>query len=253
MLKITKQDIWSLPIAHWHTLNLVELEQEIQAFPLHHFASWLLPQLVAWFGSWSIKENGKDTVILNCDTQLKRVLYLLSRVPRSLLLQKQISTPEYARFTPLIALGLKRMQNINYEFWRGYEGREWILERDLLEAVDVAVPDLGSDRLLEIRDSGLLTRSGAKAGQHKNPETTWSLSGIQGTELGTLPKLTQTMLTQCWLAHPKNRRSEMILDPLDWDTIPSALVTADIFEAAPPLPKIEPPKQLDPRKDLPWD
>lgn len=249
MLKITKQDIWELPIQHWAQLNLDELELALQADPLHPFQSWLLPQLVAWFGSWTIRDNGKDTVIHNCDTPLKRVLYALTRVPRSLLINKQIAQPEYARFTPLIALGLKRMQGVRYEFWRGFEGRERILEADLLEAIDVAVPTLGSEELLQIRDHGLLTRSGPKSGQLKNPETTWSLSGIQNTPLGGLPKLTQTMMCQCWLAHPKHRRETMILDPLDWDKMPDPLV-GEIFTVEEQKPQTSKQKI---REALPWD
>lgn len=250
MLRITKQDIWELPIEHWSGLNLGELEQALEADPLHPYASWLLPQLVAFFGSWTIRETGRDMVIHNCDTPLKRVLWMLSRIPRSLLVAKQIAQPEYARFTPLIALGLKRMQNVNYEFWRGYSEREWILEPDLLAAVDVAVPTLGSERLLQIREQGLLTRSGPKAGQLKSAESTWSLSGIQATELGELPKLTQTMLTQCWLAHPKNRRESMILDPLNWDHMPPPLHTAEIFVVEEPKPATTKQK---PTQALPWD
>ena len=250
MLRITKQDIWELPIEHWAGLNLGELEQALEADPLHPHAQWMLPQLVAWFGSWTIRENGRDMVVSNCDTKLKRVFWMLSRIPRSLLVAKQIAQPEYARFTPLIALGLKRMQNVSYEFWRGYSEREWILEPDLLAAVDVAVPTLGSERLLEIREQGLLTRTGPKAGQLKSAESTWSLSGIQSTELGELPKLTQTMLTQCWLAHPKNRRESMILDPLNWDHMPPPLTTAEIFTVEQPKPTTTKQK---PTQALPWD
>ena len=249
MLRITKQDIHHLPIEHWAQLNLDELEQALEADPLHPFASWLLPQLVAWYGSWTLTSDGKSTVIQNCGTPLKRVLYMLSRVPRSLLVHKQIAQPEYARFTPLIALGFKRMQGVPYEFWRGFEGRDFILEQDLLAAIDVAVPTLGSARLLEIREQGLLTRTGPKAGQLKSAESTWSLGGIQNTELGDLPKLTQTMLCQCWLAHPKNRRSEMILDLLDWDRMPEPLV-GEIFTVEEQKPQTTKQK---PTQALPWD
>ena len=250
MLKITKQDIHYLPIEHWSGYTIQQIEDAAQVDPLHPLALWLLPQLVAWFGSWTVLENGRDMVIHNCDTPLKRVLYMLSRVNRSTLVKSQSSAPQYGTFTPLIALGLKRMQGISYEFWRGFQGREWILEPRLLEAVDQSCPDLGSDRLLEIRTQGLTARTGAKAGQLKNAATTWSLTGIQDTELGHLPKLTQTMLTQCWLAHPTKRCSDMILDPQDWDIMPQPLQTAEIFTVE--EPKLIATKQK-PAQALPWD
>ena len=176
------------------------------------------------------------------------MLYLLSRINRSRLIKAQSQHPEYATFTPIIALGLKRSQNIKYEFWRGFTGREWIIEPRLLQAIDVQCPTLGSDRLLEIRDQGLSTKSGKNAGTKKSVVSTWALYGIQDTELGHLPKLTQTMLTQCWITHPTKRTGDMILDPLDWDHIPPPLVTAEIFEQ--PNPK---PITAKPRQALPWD
>ena len=251
MLKITKQDIHHLPIEHWAGMTLEELDQALEAAPLYGLQSWLLPQLVAWFGSWNILENGRDMVIHNCDTKLKRVLYLLSRVNRSRLIKAQSQHPEYATFTPLVALGLKRMQGIKYEFWRGFEGREWIIEPRLLEAVDQSVPTLGSERLLEIRQQGLAVRSGKTAGTNKSVTSTWALTGIQDTELGHLPKLTQTMLTQCWITHPTKRTQDMILDPLDWDNLPPPLQTAEIFVSEVPAKVVE--VKAKPRQALPWD
>lgn len=251
MLKITKQDIFYLPIAAWAEFDLEQLDEALEAAPLYPLQSWLLPQLVAWFGTWKILENGRDTVIHNCDTPLKRVLYLLSRVNRSRLIKAQSQHPQYASFTPLVALGLKRMQGISYEFWRGYKGREWILEPRLLEAIAAACPDLGSARLLEIRDQGLSTKSGKNLGTKKPVVSTWALYGIQDTELGHLPKLTQTMLTQCWITHPTKRTGDMILDPLDWDNMPQPLVPVEIFVQEKPAEAK--PVATKPRQALPWD
>jgi hypothetical protein len=84
--------------------------------------------------------------------------------------------------------------------------------------------------LLEIRTQGLTQRSGIKAGQMKPAESTWSLAGIADTELGHLPKLTQTILTQIWLAHPVHRSNLMILDPQNWDHMPEPLIAPTIFK-----------------------
>jgi hypothetical protein len=74
-----------------------------------------------------------------------------------------------------------------------------------------------------------MTRSGKSAGQLKNAESTWSLNGISDTELGHLPKLTQSIMTQIWLAHPSHRSNLMILDPTNWDHMPEPLIATNIF------------------------
>ena len=86
----------------------------------------------------------------------------------------------------------------------------------------------------------------------KPAKSTWSLTGIQDTELGSLPKITQTILTQCWLAHPESRTPYMMLDLQNWDSMPQPLVTNDIFKA---VPKPEPIKKQtkETAELLPWD
>jgi hypothetical protein len=106
-----------------------------------------------------------------------------------------------------------------------------VVDKNLAQAMLVdEIPDLGTDRLLEIRELGLLAKSGRTEGQAKNPLSTWALTGIADTELGHLPKLAVTMLTQIWLAHPSIRNQYMVLDPLDWDRMPEPLVAQDIFK-----------------------
>jgi hypothetical protein len=143
---------------------------------------------------------------------------------------------------------------VGYEQWRGLDNLAYVMEPRLLEAVTVVCPSLGSERLLAIRQQGLLQRSGIKAGQMKPAETTWSLTGITDTELGHLPKLTQSLLTQIWLAHPSHRHNLMILDPQNWDRMPEPLIANNVFTTPEP-------KEIAPLKEslkestktlLPW-
>jgi hypothetical protein len=178
---------------------------------------------------------------------------MLSRVKRSLLVAQQTKTPDYATLTPLILMGLKRMQGISYETWRNSSGLQYMLEPRLFDAVVLGSEDLetcgslGSDRLLEIQKQGLTTKTGKTAGSIKPARSTWSLSGLQDTEIGHLPKVTQTILTQCWLAHPELRTPYMILDLNDWDRMPQPLTTNDIFKAVQPI------KTKELATTLPWD
>ena len=246
-----KQEINSLDFTGTEHLDVAGWETWCESMQLSHLHQWLLPQLVAWYGSWTLvlDENSNydclATVKRNCSDPKSRAFYMLSRVKRSLLVPIMTKSPDYGTLTPLILMGLKRMQGINYETFRGSTGLQYLLEPRLLDAVVLTTEDLetcnslGSNRLLEIQKQGLTTKTGKTAGSIKPAKSTWSLSGIQDTEIGHLPKLTQTILTQCWLAHPELRTPYMILDLQNWDSMPQPLVTNDIFKAVQTQPKQE--------------
>lgn len=263
-MKITKQDITELNLTEINSMTTVELEEFCEAEKLSHFHGWLLPQMVAHFGSWQLQyTHAKNIDVLatlkhNVGTDPKlQGIWKLSRVKRSLLIPVMSKAPEYGTLTPLILMGLKRMQNIPYSSWRMLPNLEYVLEPRLYEALDLGIDDLvvclnlGSERLLELRNQGLMQQSGAKAGHLKKPESTWSLTGMAGTEIAHLPKLTQTMLTQIWLAHPSLRTPYMILDPNNWDNLPAPLLTPEIFKA-PEAEIPRKPKQEPVVDKLPW-
>jgi len=256
---LQKQSITELPHKTIESMTEVELEDFAQKVLSKRCGSWLLPQLVAAFGRWQlVSVDGKPDVLAtlkrNCEHNSENTAYWrISRITRSLLVASQTRSPEYATLTPLILAGFKRMQGVSYESWRGLPKLEYVLEPRLLEAVCVTYPDLGSKRLLEIRTQGLMTRSGKSAGQLKSAETTWSLNGISDTELGHLPKLTQSMLAQIWLAHPVHRSTLMILDPNNWDRVPEPLIAPTIFntEVKESTALAETPKETA-KTLLPW-
>lgn len=250
-MKITKQDIWTLDLSAAPE-NLTELDKWAKTNKLGTLHTWLLPQMVAWFGTWELKEDGKATVLHNCDTRHKRILYLLTRIPRASILLIQRETPQYAKLTPLILRGFKQNQNRKYETFRNYPGLKWLLEPELFEAVvdiDTTVKDISPDELLQIRVEGLTIKSGSRETQVKSAESTWCLTGIAGTKLGHLPKLTNTMLTQIWVAGPGYRNEYQILDPFDWDNMPKPLL--NIMSEAPKNPLV--PKEKINRDESPFD
>ena len=239
MLQLRKLHIEELPHKDIESMTETELDAWVTKNQLNRFQSWMLPQLVAHFGSWTLvcdAQGNPDVVATlkcNCEhNSTNTALWKLSRVPRQFLVTRQIALPEYAVLTPLILAGFKRMQGVDYERWKNSHNLGYIIEPRLFEAVALptnTVPTLGSERLLEIRQQGLMTRSGKSAGQLKNAESTWSLNGISDTELGHLPKLTQSIMTQIWLAHPSHRSNLMILDPTNWDHMPEPLIATNIF------------------------
>jgi hypothetical protein len=263
-MRITKQDLYELDLKAINSMTDTELEEFCTTHKLSHFHTWLLPQMVAFFGSWQLEYNtsGEIDILATLkqnvgqDPKLQAI-WKLSRVKRSLLIPVMSKAPDYGTLTPLVLMGLKRMSGVKYQQWCGLPNLEYVLEPQLYAAVNLSRDDLllcdglGSDRLLELREQGLLQRTGAKAGQMKKPESTWSLTGMQGTEIGHLPKLTQSMLTQIWLAHPSLRTPYMILDPNNWDNLPAPLLTNEIFKA--PEPEIVRKPKPEPVVDkLPW-
>jgi hypothetical protein len=259
-----KQELHQIDFEPTYGKSVESFEAWAESHELSHLAPWLLPQLVAWFGTWKLISSDDRidclaTIKHNCPDPQSRAFYTLSRIKRSVLVQNQTKSPDYATLTPLILMGQKRMAGVNYESWRTAKDLSWILEPRLYEAVmlDPEVAEtccnLGSDRLIEIRDQGLLARTGKYAGSKKPAKSTWSLTGIQNTEIGSLPKITQTILTQCWLAHPESRTPYMILDLQNWDAMPAPLITNDIFKAVvQPQPSIK--KQTKELATImPWD
>jgi hypothetical protein len=260
-----KQELHSIDFTGTERMNLEAWETWADTVNLSHLHTWLLPQLVAWYGNWTLVRDSSGeidclaTVKANCPDPKSRAFYMLSRIKRSLLVAQQTKSPEYATLTPLILMGQKRMQGVNYESWRNASGLQYILEPRLLEAVMLDALDLeicsslGSERLLEIQTQGLTTKSGKTAGSIKPAKSTWSLTGIQDTEIGHLPKITQTILAQCWLAHPELRTPYMILDPQNWDAMPQPLVSNSIFktELVPQPTKKQNLKEL--ADIMPWD
>jgi len=247
---IRRQDIKTLELDHLANQTTKEIETWVINNNLCNHASWLLPQLVNWFGSWQLYHDGKTTVAKNCSSNWAKSIYRISRVKRSLLIRTQTKLPQYGQLTPLILLGFKRYQGYSYEQFREFEGLEWLLEPDLYTQVLLDEPvQLTLDRILAIRAQGLMTKSGQHTGQVKPAESTWTLTGIKDTELGSYPKLVQAMVCQIWLAHPKHRSSDMILDPNDWDHMPQPLVDVDTF-----LPTVvaKVPK-ITSSEEMPWD
>ena len=245
---IRKQDIYQLDVEHWANLSDEDFEANLANSNLDNHSSWLLPQLVAHFGRWRLYASGEETVRENCQTALDKVLWRLTRFRRSYLIRTQTKQPDYGQLTPLILLGFRRSQNYNYEYFRQLSGLKWLLEPPLYQAlVETQINMLDKNRLLAIRDQGLIIKTGKNAGTRRNPEGTWRLYGIQDTELGGVGELLQTMLTQCWLAHPKHRRETMILDPNDWDSMPEPLIDVDVVKITAPT---KPTKTL--AMDVPW-
>jgi hypothetical protein len=254
MFKLKQQHIDDFPFDEY--ADAISLEALAEKHGLQNFNSWMLPQILAHYGSWRLVKNSQGQVLpqetakQNITTAWHMGLWrVVTKLKRGCLVKLQGSPigVNCSQLVPIILAGAKRYQNVPYSYWQLAPDTK-LVHQELLEAMFVACPDLGSDRLLEIREQGLTIKSGAKAGSVQKATSKWTLTGIQDTELHGLPKLTVTMLTQIWVAHPSLRTELMILDPKNWDQMPQPLLTTEIFhsqQAQQPL--------ADRVVDLPWN
>lgn len=252
-----KNDIKVFPFQEAAHLAEPELEEWITSHGIHLFSLWMMPQIQAYFGSLKVSKNAKglyDPKALMVDNfkgndwavGLWRVC---TKAKRSLIVKSQTEMPEYSALVPLILSGLKKYKNIGYEEW-DRDGIEHTLSKDLAEAMLYEAPTLSVDRLMEIRSHGLMNKSGPKVGTLKKSTSTWKLTGIKHTELGEAPNLAVVMLTQIWVAHVSIRNKYMVLDPVNWDNMPSPLIEGSVLLDTPAMPSTKASTKVD---KLPWE
>jgi hypothetical protein len=160
----------------------------------------------------------------------KGLYYFLMLDARSSYLKTQYKgdARNYCSLVPLILYAFKLLHSIPYSKW-DKSTLHWVVNQSLCSAMLCEVPEVTREELLEIRETGLVFKTGQKVGTTRNPATTYRLTGINSTKIGGLPELAQTMLAQIWCAHPTNRTKFMVLSPENWDHIPAPLVSEQLF------------------------
>ena len=139
--------------------------------------------------------------------------------------------------------GFKRLNNIPYSAW-DREEIHGIVEPNLANAMLVtSLPEISREDVLAERETALTVKSGAKAGEVRPANSTYSLYFRADSPLAALPALARVMMCQTWCAHPSNRSDVMILNPLDWDDIPDPLVSTNVFTTSTPT---------NTTTDIPW-
>lgn len=206
----------------------------------YQIRSWgikLLDQIVAEFSRHKLNNLGSEGTISgiqylkdNLDPQSERdvgIYRFLLMDSRSEYLDKMGSSEakKYCTLVPLILYAHKLYNNVDYSRWER-ESLQFVVNESLHEAMLTQVPEIARERLLELRDIGL-TQKGAK----RSPMSTYSLYRLQETEIGHCNGLAKIMVCQTWAAHPTNRTKYMVLDPMNWDTMPPPLVDINIFKA----------------------
>lgn len=217
----------------------------IPRYSLDKMWTWMMPQVVAYIATLTPKIKPDQTgsiegqidgveyikqYFFTGDPWLEGLYRFLMIDTKGSYIQQQYKgdARNYCALIPLILYAHKLHNNIPYSVW-GRKNIRYVVNDALAQAMTCEVPQLETQRLLEIRDQGLAIKTGAKAGESRNPLTTYKLYSVQDTEIGHLPELAQTLVSQIWCAHPQNRTKYMILDPQDWDRIPPPLIPVDVF------------------------
>ena len=254
------RNITDFPFQDYCELNDTELSDLAAKHNLRLHNSWMLPQIVAYYGTFEVYKTDSGTLDPRAIAKhnigkhswnigLWRVV---NRLRRSALVRVQ-NTPQsasYSALVPLILSGLKCYKNVPYSAW-GREGLEILVDPQLHEAMTFEVDDnITREEILEARELGLTVKSGSNAGTVQAPTSVWKLKGLRGTALDSYPPLVSTMLTQIWVAHPSLRSQYMILDPRNWDHMPDPLISTEVI--TPPTTTTKPAKSFYSVNDLPW-
>lgn len=263
-IKLTKQELSYFPFSDYADVPLAGLEDIAKEHGLQNYSSWLVPQMLGFFGKMKTFKNdeGDYEALPFLEHNIGRDPFKLgmwkvaARLKRGQLIKGQ-NTPtgaQYSALVPLLLAALKRDQNINYSEWTK-KSIPMMVDALLADAMLVPVadvPSLSKDRIMEIRTQGLTTMSGASAGEIVGPTKKWALTGIKDTELGHLPTHAITMLCQTWVAHPTLRTNLMVLDPNDWDGMPEPLMDSRVLEEPVRSQGSKAFLSMEARKDSPW-
>lgn len=224
----------------------------------------VMPQIIAHIGNRLVKwaevstAEGKIdgrkvlTQAFDFSDDWEKGLYLFLMLDsRSVYLDTQYKgeSKSYCALVPLILYAFKLNQKIQYSKW-DKDTLHWVVNKSLCTLMRWDHPTPSREELLKARELGLTYQSGAKIGQQRNPVSTYRLFATKGGPLEGYSDIVGSVLTQIWCAHPQNRTQYMVLDPHDWDRMPTPLVVDNFFK-----PLITHPTKLT-KEDtaaLPWE
>jgi hypothetical protein len=224
----------------------------------HNFGDWsesIMPQIITKLGNMVTTKNdnglisGNRFIADNFKTDADKGLWaflMLDTRGSYLTTQYKGTARAYSSLVPLILYAIRLVKGVPYTAWDPEEIRS-VVNHELAEAMLFRTEDWPTkDEILEGREKGLTVGSGKDVGKVRTPVSAPKLYATSGTCFNGMPNLAQVMLSQIWVAHPDNRTKYMVLDPLNWDRVPPALIQLEIFN-----PK---PQQLaEYTSDTPWD
>lgn len=227
----------------------------IAKYGIHLHTDWVMPQIVTLLGNMKVEKNENGLIsgkkfLANFTTPWLRGIYYLNKInTKSSYLHLQYKNPskEYGALVPLILYAQRLTKGIPYSAWDRDE-IQYVVHSDLCDAMLCDPHEFTKEQILAIRNDGLTVKSGASEGERKSALTNHKLSGIKDVVWNELPSLAQVMIAQIWMAHPEAKTKYMILDPYNWDKMPAALVTSEVFTSDPKPKK----SNTTDSADTPW-
>jgi len=214
------------------------IEKFVCNYALGSLVAKVLPEIVELIGTFHVTRNSEGLVsgLQFCKDhfntpQRMGIHRLLTLNSKSDFLEKQYKGDGryYCALVPIIMYAIRKAKNIQYSEWDRSEIK-YVMHSKLAEAMlwEGNVPD--NDTLLADRTVALTVQSGAKIGTVRDPVSTYRLFGTTDTCYEGMPEYVGVMLSQIWCAHPVNRHRYMVLDPINWDNVPVALVQENLLK-----------------------
>ncbi len=222
--------------------------------------TWLYPKLLTFFSSCQLnytaegkidgaqfwKDNFDFTDLWN-----RGVFRFIQehRVGLSVSTQSKNPGAYYCALVPIIPSAFKKYHDTPYSKWDKKTISQVVnskLGKVLLNAKPM---DFNIEELMDARAKALVTDKG----KPKNAKIEYKPKRTGLLAFDSLPDLERTMHIQIWCAHPEVRNEYMILDPINWDSMPEPIITGEIFNKPVKEPKPEKVKVREIVIDDPWD
>lgn len=215
------------------------MEEFAKTYGIINKASWFFPQMLAKISKEVypvLNEAGTHYSTLALAKSMKSTpeLYALLQIAifpkRSIFMKSQTSAElkNYSSLVPLVLAAFKQYQKIPYSKW-DKEALHLVVDPNLTKAMLVTeLPEITREEVLADREDALRVKTGPKAGQLRPAETTYTMYFSRESQLYELPVLAKIMMCQTWCAHPNTRSTQMVLNPLQWDEVPVALVNTTV-------------------------
>lgn len=141
----------------------------------------------------------------------------------------QIKNPNVSALVPLGLSAFKMFRKIQYEEWDKTDPKLNIfMDKPLLAAALSNIDTPNTVDLISYREHSRIVQSGKTEGNIKELTHTVKILHTDNKEFNSLPSLAKIMYCQVWVAHPRIRTDLMILDPINWDKVPSPLVEEEL-------------------------
>lgn len=220
--------------------------------------TWLYPKLLTLFSSCQLnytaegKIDGAQFWKDNFDFKdpWNRGLFKFIRQDKiglSVSTQSKIPGSYYCALVPIIPAAFKKYNDIPYSKWDRSTISQVVNSKLGSMLLNAKPMDFSIEELLTARAKALVTDEG----KPKNAKVEYKSKKTGLLRFDKLPDLERAIYIQIWCAHPEVRNEYMILDPINWDSMPEPLITGEIFNK--PVKEIKPEKVNAEEIDDPWD